>query len=107
MDTLEKSMYIITLFDVYQGLLTDKQRVYMSDYYYDDLSLQEIAENHQVSRNAVYDQINKTVQKLETYESVLKLCEKQVKQKQIFEKLDKIELPKEVRKLIEALKKVE
>lgn len=107
MDTLEKSMYIITLFDVYQGLLTDKQRVYMSDYYYDDLSLQEIAENHQVSRNAVYDQINKTVQKLETYETVLKLCEKQVEQKQIFEKLDKIELPKEVQKLIEALKKVE
>ncbi|MGS0973253.1 MAG: YlxM family DNA-binding protein [Candidatus Izemoplasmataceae bacterium] len=107
MDTLEKSMYIITLFDVYQGLLTDKQRVYMTDYYYDDLSLQEIAENHQVSRNAVYDQINKTVHKLETYESVLKLCEKQVKQKQIFEKLDKMELPKEVRKLIEALKKVE
>lgn len=107
MDALEKSMYIIALFDVYQGLLTDKQRAYMSDYYYDDLSLHEIAENHHVSRNAVHDQIKKTVKKLETFETILKLREKQERQEDIFAQLNELELPKEVRKLIEALKKVE
>lgn len=107
MDILEKSMYITGLFDIYKNLLTDKQKRYMSDYYYDDLSLQEIAENHGVSRNAVHDQIKKTVHKLESYEEALNLYKKQDEKEDIYRQLDEIILSKEVRQLIKALKKVE
>jgi len=107
MDLLEKSIYIMSLFDIYQGLLTEKQRMYMREYYYDDLSLQEIAENHSVSRNAVHDQIKKTIQKLETYETVLELYSKKQKQDEIYQQLSESNLSSEIRHLIEALKKVE
>jgi predicted DNA-binding protein YlxM (UPF0122 family) len=107
MDLLEKSIYITALFDIYQNLLTDKQKVYMRDYYYDNLSLHEIAENHGVSRNAIHDQIKKTIQKLESYEEALELYAKQIKQVKIYEQLDEMNLSKEIRRLIEELKKVE
>ena len=68
--------YHIALFDAYGTLLTDKQRDYFEAYYFDDLSLSEIAENYQVSRNAVHDQINKTINSLEHYEQSLHLLRK-------------------------------
>jgi len=107
MDAFEQSLYVSGLFDLYQDLLTDKQVAYMKEYYYDDYSLQEIAENHSVSRNAVYDQIKKTIQKLEQFEQALKLHQKQKERKDLFQKLDKIDTSKDVKLLIQALKKVE
>ncbi|PKC51704.1 SRP54-domain-containing protein, partial [Rhizophagus irregularis] len=50
------------------ALLTDKQRSYMELYYLDDLSLGEIAESYEVSRQAVYDNIRRTEAMLEEYE---------------------------------------
>ena len=67
---------IIRLYDIYSSLLTDKQKEYFEDYYYLDLSLSEIADNHNISRNGVYDQIKKVVDMLISYESKLKLNEK-------------------------------
>ncbi|WP_336968253.1 sigma factor-like helix-turn-helix DNA-binding protein, partial [Bacillus cereus] len=49
---LEKTTRMNYLFDFYQSLLTQKQRSYMSLYYLDDLSLGEIAEEFDVSRQA-------------------------------------------------------
>ena len=70
---------IIKLYDIYHNLLTDKQKMYFEDYYYADLSLSEIADNYGVSRNAVHDQIKRTVNELEIYENKLKLKEKYTK----------------------------
>ena len=67
---------IIKLYDIYGKLLTDKQQEYVEEYYYMDLSLSEIADNHNISRNGVYDQINKATSLLEEYETKLHLCEK-------------------------------
>ena len=64
---------IIELYDLYSGLLTDKQRSYFEDYYYMDLSITEIAENYSISRNGVFDQLKRTTKLLEEYESILKL----------------------------------
>lgn len=66
----------IDLFDVYQSLLTKKQRDYFLAYYFDDLSLSEIADNFNVSRNAVFDQIKKTLAILEEYEEKLHLVKR-------------------------------
>ena len=70
---LIKREYHIALFDTYKELLTQKQQEYFVLYYYDDLTLSEIAENKQVSRNAVFDQIKKVINILEDYEDKLKV----------------------------------
>ncbi|GEP74791.1 putative DNA-binding protein [Weissella thailandensis] len=70
---LEKSMRLNMLFDFYQPLLTVKQNNYLQLYYADDYSLGEIAEEYQVSRQAVYDNIKRSTQLLENYEDRLHL----------------------------------
>ena len=64
---------ICALYDLYSNLLTQKQKEYFEDYYFMDLSLAEIAENKNVSRNAVHDQIKRTVNALVGFEDALKL----------------------------------
>ena len=73
---LEKTTRMNYLYDFYQSLLTPKQRSYMSLYYLDDFSLGEIAEEYNVSRQAVYDNIKRTEAMLEEYEEKLLLFRK-------------------------------
>ena len=73
---LEKTTRINYLYDFYQSLLTPKQRSYMALYYLEDFSLGEIAEEYDVSRQAVYDNIKRTETMLEDYEEKLLLFEK-------------------------------
>ena len=73
---LEKTTRMNYLYDFYQSLLTPKQRSYMSLYYLDDFSLGEIAEEYDVSRQAVYDNIKRTEAMLEEYEEKLLLFAK-------------------------------
>ncbi len=80
-------MRINSLFDFYQSLLTPKQRNYMALYYLDDYSLGEIAEEFQVSRQAVYDNIKRTEQMIEEYEAKLLLFERYIKRQELLEKL--------------------
>ena len=61
------------LIPFYENLLTERQREIIKFYYYEDLSLAEIAENLEISRNAVYDTIRKTAQILDRYEEQLHL----------------------------------
>ena len=56
---LDKTIEISMLFDYYGKLLTDKQQKIIELYYYQDLSLGEIAENLEISRQGVYDHLNK------------------------------------------------
>ena len=76
MAMLEKTTRMNYLYDFYQSLLTPKQRSYMALYYLDDFSLGEIAEEYNVSRQAVYDNIKRTEAMLEEYEEKLLLLEK-------------------------------
>lgn len=73
---LEKTTRMNYLYDFYQSLLTEKQQSYMSLYYLDDYSLGEIAEEYDVSRQAVYDNIKRTEAMLEEYEEKLLLLQK-------------------------------
>ncbi|CAM3699939.1 putative DNA-binding protein [Mesobacillus zeae] len=73
---LEKTTRINYLYDFYQALLTPKQQSYMSLYYLDDYSLGEIADEYDVSRQAVYDNIKRTEAMLEEYEEKLRLFQK-------------------------------
>lgn len=75
------------LLDYYGGLLTDKQREIYDFYYQQDLSLGEIAELQGVSRNAVYDLLNRTNEKLEHYDAILGLIAADLKADQAKENL--------------------
>ena len=70
---IEKTNRINALFEFYEPLLTKKQMNYIALYYRDDFSLGEIAENYEVSRQAVYDNIKRTEKILEEYEQKLHL----------------------------------
>lgn len=65
-----------TLFDLYGALLTPRQKHLYELYYFEDLSLQEIAEELKISRNAVHSTLNKVIQYLEDYEAKLQFNEK-------------------------------
>lgn len=73
---LEKTTRMNYLYDFYYSLLTPKQQSYMSLYYLEDYSLGEIAEEYDVSRQAVYDNIKRTETMLEEYEEKLLLFQK-------------------------------
>ncbi|RMC48987.1 YlxM family DNA-binding protein [Lactobacillus sp. ESL0228] len=73
MDELEKNEIIGDLYAYYGKLLTKNQQNYFEDYYYNDLSLSEIADNHQVSRQAVYDNLRRCRKLLQNYEDKLQM----------------------------------
>lgn len=72
-------IYYNELYDLYGKLLTDKQREYFEDYYFNNLSFSELAENYNVSRNAVFKQLKITKEKLLEFDNALKLYEKKKK----------------------------
>lgn len=76
---MDKYLYYNELYDYYKDLLTEKQRQYFEDYYFNNLSLGEIGENYGVSRNAVHNQLKIIESKLDEYEKALKLYEKRNK----------------------------
>lgn len=86
---LEKKQRVNLLMDCYEELLTDKQRNYLDLYYNNDLSLAEIAEMLDVSRNAVFDNLKKAVSSLEKYEDKLKILEKHVERVDLIKRIEK------------------
>ena len=80
---MESRFQFINLYDLYGELLTEKQQEYFEDYYFSNLSLAEIAENMEVSRNAVHNQIKDAEEKLIYYEQHLHLYERNTKLKEI------------------------
>ena len=88
MDELEKTNQVNLLIDVYGNLMTEKQQRYLSMYYEEDLSLSEIAEILEVSRNAVYDQLKRALQSLEKYEKRLGLLAEHQERLKLIEKIE-------------------
>ena len=76
---MDKVIYLNELYDYYKDLFTDKQQMYFEDYYWNNLSLGEIADNTGVSRNAVHNQLKIIGEKLIELENILKLNKKKDK----------------------------
>ena len=79
---LEKTIRMNILFSFYGELLTPKQSQHMSEYYEEDHTLAEIADNHEVSRQAIYDSIKRAEDALINYEDKLKFVEEFENRKQ-------------------------
>ena len=92
---VEKNVKVSMLCQIYGKMLTKKQYEFINDYYNNDLSLSEIAENNKITRQAVRDIIKKGENKLFELEEKLAFMERTLKQdkrlQEILEELSKIE----------------
>ena len=109
---LEKEVQISMLCQLYGKLLTDKQFEILDDYYNKDLSLSEIAENNNITRQAVRDILKKGEKKLFDYEEKLlfmkRTLEREKRIKKVLLELTKIQKnysDKQVADVLESLKK--
>ena len=104
---MNKKVEISMLCDLYGKLLTEKQFEFINDYYNNDLSLSEIAENNEITRQAVRDIIKKGERKLFEYEEKLLFMKKTVSQEQkiqvILSELTKIQTGSSDRKIANIL----
>ena len=92
---------IIILFDYYGELLKEGQRNYFIDYYFNNLSLAEIAENFNVSRNAVSKELKLSVEKLNNYEEKLKLYSRDKKLRRIVDQIKDEEIKEKINKILD------
>ena len=67
---------LIELYEIYKELLTSKQREYFELYYFEDLSLNEISEKLNVSKSFTGKIINLVEKKLNNFEKLLSINEK-------------------------------
>ncbi len=85
---MKEREYLLQLYEVYNKLLTEKEREYFEYYYFEDYSLQEIALNNDVSRSYVSKMINNVEDKLTLFEDSLKICERNNKIRNVISSLD-------------------
>ena len=93
---MEKNIEISILSQIYKDILTEKQFEILYQYYNNDYSLSEIAENYNITRQAVRDNIKNGESKLYDLENKLGIMKKNEKQQKIIEdiitKLDNLEI---------------
>ena len=77
---MEEKVKISMLLEIYGKLLTEKQSQMLEDYYNHDLSLSEIAENQDITRQAVRDNIKKGENKLFELEEKLSIMKRTLEQ---------------------------
>ena len=109
---MEKNVKLSILCQLYGKLLTEKQYEFLNDYYNNDLSLSEIAENNGITRQAVRDNLKKGEKKLFEYEEKLLFMKRTLNQEKKIEKvlveLTKIQTTssdKQISKVLEEIKK--
>ena len=104
---MEKIVEQGLLYDYYGELLTEHQKKIYEDVVYNNLSLNEIAEDEGISKQGVHDLVKRCDKTLSEYEDKLKLIERGKKASAILDELDKMNLPgeallklKDIRELI-------
>ena len=109
---MEEKVKISMLCEFYGKLLTEKQYEFINDYYNNDLSLSEIAENNNITRQAVRDIIKKGEKKLFEYEEKLLFMKKTINQEKLVQhilvnlnKIQKDSSDKKVTNILEEVKK--
>ena len=110
---MDKNIKISILCQIYGKLLTEKQYQVLDDYYNNDLSISEIAENLNITRQAVRDNIKKGENKLFEYEEKLNVMKKTMEQEEkiaiVLSEIAKIQSKssdKEVGKILEHIHNV-
>ena len=109
---MENNVKISILNELYGKLLTKKQSDIIDDYYNRDLSLSEIAENNNITRQAVRDILKKGEKKLFEYEEKLQFMKRTLSQEKKIEKvlseltkIQKEDSDKQIATILENIKK--
>ncbi|MGD9964226.1 MAG: YlxM family DNA-binding protein [Candidatus Izemoplasmatales bacterium] len=103
---IEETIRLNQLFDIYQELLTEKQKEYFRYYFSDNYSLSEIAELLKVSRNAVHLQLKNVTHNLEDLERKLHVLEKSTNLEDLLNALENENLNENTKTIINKMKKV-
>ncbi|MBF0713201.1 hypothetical protein HZY83_00560 [Gemella sp. GH3] len=104
---LDKIIKISQLYDFYGDLLSDKQSLYMKNYFFDDLSLAEISENYGISKQAISNNIKRTINELEQFEQKLNLIKISNERLFLLNEIKKINNDKDIDIFVEQLIKLE
>ncbi len=97
---MKELVYYTMLYDIYGDLLTEKQQIYFEEYYFKNLSLSELAEKYNISRNAIHKQIKETINKLENYELKLNIAKKNKMLEELISKISDNELKCKLQRVI-------
>lgn len=73
---LEERVYLSMLYDFYGALLKENNRRIFEAYIQEDYSISEIAEEMEISRQAVHDAVKRITKQLSGYEEKLGLLER-------------------------------
>ncbi len=85
---MEKNIEIGLLYEFYNKLLTQKQSYIINSYYNDDLSLSEIADDIEISRQGVRKQLKDAENALYNYEEKINLVSNFLKNKNIIKNIN-------------------
>ena len=97
---MEDTLYLTYLYDYYGELLTEKQKAYFEEYYFNNLSFLEISENYSVSRNAIHKQLKEACLKLKKYEDILEFYKKNKKIEELVKKISDDNIKKQILELL-------
>ena len=86
---MNKKLYYDILLGFYGSLLTERQQRICEAYFSEDESLQEISEEENVSRSAVYDTVKTCRSELDQYEEKLHLYSDSRKRMKLYEMIRK------------------
>lgn len=86
----QKDLTFSVLLDYYGPVLTEKQRAILTEYYDEDLSLAEIAENYGITRQGVRDAIKHGEATLTEMEKHLGYAEKDAAQRADLARLEQL-----------------
>ena len=75
---IDDKIEVIKLFEIYGCLLTEKKVKLFELYFCEDLSINEIADEFGISKNAVYNSVIDSAKKLKQYEEKLNIYSKYV-----------------------------
>ena len=86
---MEKNIHISMLLEIYGKLLTQKQYDVIDFYYNQNLSLAEIAESENITRQGVRKNLIDAENKLIDYEEKLQLLSKKMRRVKVIDELSK------------------
>ena len=101
---MDKSVKISMLLELYKSILTDRQVDIVEWYYNQNLSLSEIAEELNITRQAVRKSLVEAEKNLLSLEEKLKLLEKKLQKEKIIDEIRALTDDKKIIKLVEELK---
>lgn len=97
---MDNREYVIALYEIYKELLNEKERNYFEYYYFEDYSMQEIADLYKVSKAYASKYLNKINDKIINYEKILKINDRNSKIIDLLKNVNDSELKSKIIELL-------